>query len=145
MASVEVRDTNTIWFKHVADSAVVARLAALKPEETIDLVINGVRGTWRRMKNYQTTGAPTAGISPVGDAKRQWESIYSMRRGESVALELADGGGGGGGGGGRRAADEWPRATEAERKAAWEAFKALQKAGWRSEGPPLSRDELHER
>ncbi len=34
---------------------------------------------------------------------------------------------------------------EAERQAAWEAFKALRNAGWTSDGRKLSRDELYDR
>jgi len=40
---------------------------------------------------------------------------------------------------------EWVPATKAERDAAWEAFKALTKAGWCSDGARGERDELHQR
>lgn len=135
MALVEIRD-RSIWQKHVAGSPeLVQRLAALAPEEKINLKVAGKRGLWVKMR-AQPTGEPTPGIRP-GDAAASalWGELYATRRGEFVEIALDD----------PAPADGWREATETDREAAWAAFKALSKAGWRSEGRKLDRTDLHER
>lgn len=144
MGKVAIKD-NGIWIKDiVGDERLRRRLNELGSEQTITLVVDGKEGLWQRMRAYKTTGYPTPGLTPVGPAKEQWRSLYLGRRGELVDVALAS-------------ADEdgqsarlvsatrWEEAPEADREAAWEAFKALRTAGWRSDGPYGPRDELYDR
>lgn len=143
MAKVEVKDHN-IWIKHiVGDDGLRRRLEALRPSETITLLIEGQEGLWQRMGAYRTTGYATPGLTPIGPAKEQWRAIYLGHRGSLVDIRLTS--------------DndmrglfsepdlKWEEASESDRTAAWTAFKALRSEGWRSEAPYGARDELHER
>ena len=132
MANVTVRD-RMIWTNHIrGDAQLVERIEKLKPTETMELVVERrVRGVWERCVGE---GHPVA-IRPVDSAaKAHWKTLFDERRGDQVDVRAAD-----------TAAAQWQDASPAEREAAWEAFKALSRAGWRSESTPGDRDELHER
>lgn len=135
MAQVEVKD-RAIWVGHIhGDAKLTARLAALAPGETVRLRVDGQIGVWEKMRNTEPRNAkarPTPGLKPVADMKNYWQHLFATRRGDLVEIAAADN-------------DNWSSASETEREAAWAAFKALTKAGWRSEEPHGSRDELHER
>ncbi len=134
MALVEVRD-RSIWQKHIAGGPeVVARVDALKPGEEVSLRVAGKRTRWAKMRS-QPTGEATPGLRPADTAaSKLWSELYVTQRGKFVEIALDEGVGG-----------DWIEASEADREAAWAAFKALAAAGWRSDGAPLSREELHER
>ncbi|MCB1503127.1 MAG: hypothetical protein KDK07_25675 [Bauldia sp.] len=153
MAQVEVKDY-ALWTKHVhGDEALRSVLESLEPEQVITLRVAGQQGLWRKMSAYRTSGNPTPGLSPIGPMQARWGEIYRRFKAEGgglVEIELVDEPGGSGQVGKGRAAEPgvppgWEQASEAERDAAWEAFKALWNAGWRSERPYGPRDELHER
>lgn len=145
MAHVEVRDY-ALWTKHVhGDEALRARLESLEPEQTITLKVAGEEGLWRKMSAYRTSGNPTPGLSPIGPMQTRWGEIYrkfKSQGGGLVEIELVSDKGESGQVG---VSPRWEHASEAERDAAWEAFRALWNAGWRSERPYGPRDELYER
>lgn len=153
MATTTVSDF-VIWTKHIhGDAGLVARLAAMKAGETLNLRVDGVPGTWRKMDDGKD-GRPTPGLRPLGRAQDHWRALYKSRRGDLVALDLKD--------------DELFEATgvsetgsvfeparasaapklvrtEESRKAALEALLAQAGKGWRSDGRKMTRDEMNER
>lgn len=148
MASLTVADF-VIWTRHIhGDEALVKRLVALRAGETVELSIDGVTGTWRKMDDGKD-GRPTPGLRPLGMARDHWSRLYDSRRGDVVGLEtLAP-----------RATGtaEEPRPFEPappsrklmrndeSRKRALESFLALAGQGWRSEDRTLTRDDMHDR
>lgn len=148
MAQVTVSDY-ALWIKHIhGDDSLRRHLDDLPPEATVVLRVAGKEGVWRKMSAYRTSGRKTPGLSPLGPAQSLWKSLYAKHKREGgavVEIELVSNS--------RRspadATDEravastWERAPEVERQAAWEAFKALRKAGWRSEGPYGTRAEWY--
>jgi hypothetical protein len=140
-AHTEVRDY-VIWSKHLhGDLRLPARIEALEAGETIELEVDGVPGTWRKMDQGKD-GRPTPGIRPLGSAQAFWRDLYRSRRGAVVSVALAaerDGA--------RRASVLFPALgrTAEERQAALEALLAMQGQGWRSDGSGFDRDEAHDR
>lgn len=131
MAQVQVRD-RAIWTKHIhGDPALAERLEGLRAGETVQLRVAGKTGLWEKMR-LGAAGAATPGLKPIGEARKQWGELFTRHRGKLV--ELID-----------EPSNEWTGASDAERSAAWGAFKALTGAGWRSESSGDERDELHER
>lgn len=130
MAQVQVRD-RSIWTSHIhGDRRLVERLDALEAGDTVSLRVNGRTGLWEKMRD--TKGRATPGLKPVGEISEHWRSLFEARRGELV--EIAE-----------ETSDGWHTASSAERDAAWNAFLALTRAGWRSAVAHGDRDELHER
>lgn len=126
-----------IWSNHIKDDpALVARIEALRVGQTVELVVRGVgesvRGVWERCAGV---GKPAA-IRPVDSAsKSNWRIQFEAHRGKEVDVRLVD-----------APAERWNDPPDAEREAAWEAFKALTRAGWSSEASDGSdRHDLHER
>ena len=107
------------------------RLEALEAGATVRLRVAGKTGLWEKVR-AAPAGAATPGLKPIGQARKQWGELFASRRGELVELTVDEPG-------------EWADASDAERTAAWSAFKALSQAGWRSESTSSDRDELHER
>ena len=155
MAHVNVSDY-ALWIKHIhGDDELRSYLDALAPDATVSLRIAGEAGVWRKMSAYKTTGRPTPGLSPLGPAQALWKELYKAnkaRGGIVVEIELvseragavgSEDGGDGRNAGAPAVAATWERAPQAERAAAWEAFKALRTAGWRSDGPYGTRDEWY--
>ncbi|HEX4180194.1 MAG TPA: hypothetical protein VHY32_05340 [Caulobacteraceae bacterium] len=156
MATTTISDY-VIWTKHIHDDAVLAeRLARLGEGETVELWVDGVRGTWLKMKNG-ADGRPTQGLKPVGRMRTFWSELFKTRRGDVVSLvcetPVATG---------VVEADAPPFRydpvapnpagairrlvrTQADRDAALSALLDGAKSGWRSEGRAMSRDEMHER
>ena len=139
MAQVQVRDTS-IWINHIhGDPTTIRSLAKLKEGQRVTAWVSGIKGVFEKMKDGPT--GPTQGLKPCDEATRDyWKTIYPALRGQLVEFSLepplvplaAP-------------QDNLSTASDAERNAAWAAFKALQSAGWRSEGKRGDRDELHER
>ena len=142
-ARVEIRDWS-LWIKHIQGDRQLAQwLEALGENESVELVVGGMRGRWIKKRDART-GTPTPGLKPVEGMRSTWFHWFKTRRGESVDISLPE--------------DSPPAAairagrsgrprgtSSAERQAAWNAFIALRTAGWRSEGRRLTREELHER
>jgi hypothetical protein len=148
VAQVEVRDY-ALWIKHIHGSDALRRdLEALEPGQTVGLRVDGKTGMWRKMKPNKTGRYNVPGLAPIGEAKAHWGNLFRRHRphGAVVDIERAEGADvSSSSGASAGPAPRWEMASEAEREAAWEAFKALSKAGWRSEGPYGPRDELYER
>ena len=131
MAHTAVKDA-VIWAKHIHGAdGVRERVLALRGGEAIDLVVDGWRGPWVRMKEG-ADGRPTTGIRPVGRTRSFWSSLFASRRGDLVNVELA-------------AVSDRPAAAALPfREAAREALlRGL--CGYASDGEALSRDDLHDR
>src|SRR5262249_50456430 len=106
--------------------------------------VDGRIGTWRKMSRNATTGASTPGLQPLGDAGKHWRELFRMHKedgGAVVEIELVSSETGPL----PAVKARWEEASPDEREAAWEAFKALRQAGWRSDKPYGARDELYER
>ena len=142
MARTTISDF-VIWAKQIHDDEDIGqRIASLSAGQTIDLIVDGVRGVWRKMDDGKD-GRPTRGIRPLGRAQEFWRTLYESRRGDVVSLELP--------------AEETRRVraavllspplarTEEERRAALQALLDAGQQGWRSDGAYMSRDEMHER
>lgn len=85
MAMVTVKGT-VLWTKHIhGDSALRDRLAQLPAGEDIELLVDGVRGYWRKMSTGRD-GRPTPGLSPRGRMQAVWTAMNTERRGEDVAV-----------------------------------------------------------
>jgi hypothetical protein len=148
MASTTVSDY-VIWAKHVHDDPeLVQRVLAMWAGETIQLEVDGVRGTWRKMDDG-ADGRPTPGIRPVGAAQEVWRYLYKRRRGEVVSLKVIEGSPG------VSEASEAERRerllfpplgkTQEERDAALDRILNGWRLGYRSDGPYGPRDELYDR
>lgn len=128
MAHIEVRD-RVLWIKHIHGAVPLAqKLENLEAGAAIRLRVAGMSGLWEKMKD-KPDGQPTPGLKPVGPVSEFWQGLFKTKRGELVDIEIEGGSSSG----------------DPERDAAWAAFFALTKAGWRSEGDRLSRDDLHDR
>lgn len=88
MAQAAVRDV-VIWAKHIHGPEIRQRVAALRGGQTLDLIVDGVRGTWRKMEDGRD-GRPTSGIRPIGRMQEFWRELYASRRGDVVPIALAE-------------------------------------------------------
>jgi hypothetical protein len=148
MAQFQIRD-NSVWTKHIfGDGALQAKLAAWPPGSRVVLRVDGVRYEFEKMPNGPD--GPMPGFKPLGKTKETWKRLYPGRRGELVDFALVEDGESGPPPvmtAARQQSASWNTATDAEREAAWDAFKGLTRAGWRSEGTAegADRDDLHQR
>jgi hypothetical protein len=135
-----------LWAKHIrGDPRLVDRVLALGAGETIELVVDGIRGTWVKMSDGPR-GDPTPGLKPIDRMKNVWGGYFRERKDSVVDVALAEDTAGSSSVPGSEIPIEPPFArTEAEREAAWRAFLDLAKLGWRSTEPYGPRDELYER
>ena len=143
MAQVEIVD-NVMWTKRVHGSPELrSALEALPPEATVRLKVAGRIGFWRKMARNSTTGAATPGLRPLGEAAGYWRQLFRAHKatgGTVVDVEMVSSESDAS----PQPSDRWERASVPEREAAWQAFKALRHAGWRSEKPYGPREELYE-
>jgi len=148
MASTTVSDY-VIWAKHIHDDPeLVQRVLVMWAGETIQLEVDGVRGTWRKMDDG-SDGRPTPGIRPIGAAQEVWRYLYKRRRGELVSLKVVEPNQG------VAEASEPERReklifpplgkTQEERDAALAALLDGWRLGYSSEGRTMTREEMHER
>ena len=148
MATTTVSD-HVIWAKHIHDDPdLVERVLSLWAGQTLQLEVDGVRGTWRKMDDG-ADGRPTPGIRPIGAAREVWRYLYKRRRGEVVSLKLVESPRGV-----AEASDAERRErlifpplakTQEERDAALHALLNAWRLGYSSEGRTMTRDEMHER
>ena len=139
-AKTEVRDY-VIWSKHLhGDPRLAERIESLTPGQTVQLEVDGVPGTWRKMDQGKD-GRPTPGIRPLGAAQLFWREMFRSRRGAVVSVALSDEGVTVRAGNAFEALGR----DEAEREAALEALLAMRGQGWRSDGSTFDRDAAHER
>jgi hypothetical protein len=147
MATTTVSDY-VIWAKHIHDDReLVQHILAMWAGQTIQLEVDGVRGTWRKMDDGGD-GRPTPGIRPIGAAQEVWRYLYRRRRGEVVSLKVTEPTSGL-----AERSEHEPgefgapalARTEDERKAALAALLDGWRQGYSSDGRTMSRDEMHER
>ncbi len=73
MATTTVSDY-VIWTKHIhGDPELVSRVHDLWAGQTIELEVDGLRGTWRKMDDG-SDGRPTPGLRPIGAAQVVWRT-----------------------------------------------------------------------
>jgi hypothetical protein len=78
MAKVEVRD-HALWIKHIhGDAELADRLMGLQAAMLIELVVDGVRGHWRKMDDGKD-GRPTPGLRAIGPAREHWHALQDQR------------------------------------------------------------------
>jgi hypothetical protein len=99
MTTTVIRDS-AIWFKHLSDPNLQARLEGLDSEALLDLEVDGVVGQWQRMKDG-ADGRPTFGLRPVGAMRQVWARWYPARRDECVTIRIP------------QSADQWLQASAA--------------------------------
>ncbi len=137
MAHTAVKDV-VIWAKHIYGGDVAEQVTALRGGETIELVVDGVKGVWLKMSDGRD-GRPTSGIRPIGRMQDFWRDLYAKRRGDLVPVELA------------AAVPTVPLIypalgkTKEERRAALEALISTGLKGYSSNGMIISRDDMHDR
>jgi hypothetical protein len=76
-----------IWAKHVTDKELHQRILAMREGETMDLEVDGVAGTWERMKDGKD-GRPTLGIKPIGPMRDVWKTWRVHRTNQKVLVRL---------------------------------------------------------
>lgn len=136
-AETAVRDV-VVWTKHVhGDRRLTDRLLRLRGGEDVELVVDGVRGIWKKMADGKD-GRPTPGLRPVGRMQQFWKELYASRRGETVEIRLPSDEDGA-----SRPVVHPPHPDPDVRAAAIEAL--LNGGGGRSGGQSWSRDELYDR
>lgn len=74
MSFAEVRDY-ALWEDHLyGNQPLQEKIAAMEDGDQIELEVDGVRGTWKRVTgNYQ--GRPRAGVKPSGEAMHRWLAL----------------------------------------------------------------------
>lgn len=82
MATVTIRD-EAIWISHIENGQRLReRILSLKPEETLDLEVNGVVGRWARMRNGKD-GRPRFGIRPIRGMRAILARMRRLETGKS--------------------------------------------------------------
>ena len=135
-----------LWAKHIrGDPQLVDRVLALRSGEAIELVVDGILGTWVKMADGPG-GNQTPGLKHIDRMKAVWGTYFRERKDSLVDVSLPEDAAKSSSGQGSEIPIEPPLArTETEREAAWRAFLDLRKQGWRSVEPYGQRDELHDR
>jgi len=84
MATVTIRD-DAIWISHIEGSrALQERLRRLPAGEALDLEVDGIVGTWERMRDGRD-GRPTPGIKPISHMKQVWAEMR-QKTGRTVKI-----------------------------------------------------------
>ena len=147
MPELVVRDV-VMWTKHLhGDPNLRAQLNGLPGGAEVELLVDGVRGHWRKMSDGKD-GRPTTGLTPQGRMADFWRELYATRSGESVSIGLPDGDPKGvpAGPTPTALAGGAPPLMHRTREAILAAREAfLRPCGWSSEGRTLTREEMHER
>lgn len=135
-----------LWAKHIrGDPRLVDRVLALRAGEAIELVVDGIHGTWVKMADGPG-GNPTPGLKPVDRMKSVWGTYFRERKDSVVDVALPEDAAKSSSARASEIPIEPPLArTESEREAAWRAFLELHKQGWRSTEPYGPREELYDR
>jgi len=84
VANVEISD-DTIWAKQIeGGKALKDKILSLAPGEVIELEVDGIVGSWEKMRNGRD-GRATMGLKPIGPMKEIWKRLQA-RRGEVVEV-----------------------------------------------------------
>jgi hypothetical protein len=74
MATVTIRD-DAIWISHIeGGKALQEKLRKLRAGDVLDLEVDGVVGTWERMRDGRD-GRPTPGIKPISHMRQVWAEM----------------------------------------------------------------------
>ncbi len=85
MTMTVIRD-DAIWIKHIeGNPELQERIRALKPEQILDLEVDGVVGKWARMRDGRD-GRPTYGIKPVSQMREVWKRMRAAKTGQMVPI-----------------------------------------------------------
>ncbi len=84
---VQVRD-HALWISHITGADELARwLRTIPAGGDVDLIVDGVRGTWRKMADGKD-GRPSQGLLPLHlPIKRHWHGLQEDR-GRTVSIEV---------------------------------------------------------
>ena len=89
MSFVQVRD-HALWVDDIHGGAQLQkRIRELREGETIELRVEGVTGTWRRLRDG-AGGRSAPGIQAEGEAQSKWHELRNERRGGLATVELCD-------------------------------------------------------
>src|SRR5688500_18856836 len=84
MAQVKL-NSDAIWVRSIeGDKQLKEMIRGLSPGDTIDLEVDGVVGTWEKMRDGRD-GRPTQGIRPIGSMRETWRS-WQKERGRILHL-----------------------------------------------------------
>ena len=137
MAVVTVNGV-VLWTSNIhGDAKLREMLSGLPGGEDVELVVNGVRGHWRKMADGRD-GRSTPGLAPRGRMQTFWRELNRTRRGEDVPVD-------------RPEQPDFPSIqpvrglTDAERMAAFESFVEMA-SSWTSPAASwkFNRQELHD-
>lgn len=86
MATVAIKD-DAIWIRHIeGGKGLQDRLLRLHAGDSLDLEIDGIVGTWERMRDGRD-GRPTLGIKPVAHMREVWAR---MRRQSGRIVQIRE-------------------------------------------------------
>lgn len=89
MTYLTVRD-NAVWAKHIeGDPHAVERILRLPQDSAVTLLIEGKAVRFRKMRDG-ADGRPTPGLRPADTVSKEFWDAMQHRRGERVAVEVAD-------------------------------------------------------
>ena len=78
MGYVRLND-DAIWVRRIeGDKALREEILALPGGVRIELEVDGVTGTWEKMKDGKD-GRPTNGLRPIGPMRDVWKSMQARR------------------------------------------------------------------
>jgi len=87
MSFVQVRD-HALWVDDIhGGTDLQQRIRDMREGETIDLVVEGVAGTWRRLRDG-AGGRSAPGIQAEGEAQSKWHELRNERRGGLATVEI---------------------------------------------------------
>jgi hypothetical protein len=82
---IEARDY-VLWIKHLhGDAALRDELLALPAGAVVNLMVDGMAGTWVKMQDGRG-GTPTPGLKALGSARDHWHGLFRARRGAVVEI-----------------------------------------------------------
>ena len=89
MSFVQVRD-HALWVDDIhGNRPLQERIRAMKEGELIELRVEGVAGTWRRLKDG-TGGRDSPGLKAVGHAQSKWHELRDERRGGIATVQVCE-------------------------------------------------------
>lgn len=89
MSFVQVRD-HALWLDDIhGNAALQQRIREMREGERIELRVEGVRGTWRRLKDG-AGGRSAPGIKAEGHAQSKWHELRNERRGGLATVEICE-------------------------------------------------------
>lgn len=89
MGFVQVRD-HALWSDDIhGDTALQQRIRDMREGETIELKVEGITGTWRRLRDG-AGGRTGPGVQAEGLAQSKWHELRNERRGGLATVEVCE-------------------------------------------------------